>query len=399
MVEARLVAGRAGRGLYTAEATFNACTEVVTYQVEVVTTRGDDREHIYGFPQVGRFARGVDQSVPETCASNRHAREPRLFIPQLQDIDGANVGTGENVCSNTVAGILTCSLRAAIQEANANDSFDLIRVPPGRYPLTLEAPEGFDVRGGGADDAFGDLDITSSMAIQGDVPTDIVMKDIVRSDSEGTGIFLGPRADEFVVIDANELSRVLHVAEGVDLRLSGVVLTGGRALGGTLFDEQLGGGLFNEGRVDLERVIIAGNGPANTVGLGVGVGNTGKIFGTEVAIVENLGGLDTGAPAIFGGDWRLDRSLIAQNAGGRFVQPIYGANLKLYNSVIGWNGSGGEDHRDFSDNGTAQILDGRLIAINSTFLGSRLYRPFNGGSEAYIANSLIITENGDVSDT
>ena len=73
-------------------------------------------------------------------------------------IDEIDAAPGDGVCVSTPSG--NCTLRAAIMEANALAGDDVISLPAGIYTLTLP---------GVNEDAglMGDLDITSTMTIEG----------------------------------------------------------------------------------------------------------------------------------------------------------------------------------------------------------------------------------------
>src|SRR5215510_7899257 len=75
-----------------------------------------------------------------------------FVVNSVGDVTDAAPGNG--ICE-TGAGNQECTLRAAIQEANALSGHDVVRLPPGIYPLT---------RTGAGEDAAatGDLDITSN---------------------------------------------------------------------------------------------------------------------------------------------------------------------------------------------------------------------------------------------
>jgi len=74
--------------------------------------------------------------------------------------DAVDVFPGNGVCADAAG---ACTLRAAVQEANALPGFDTIKVPGGTYPLTLLGP-GEDLA------ATGDLDLKSEVAVFGDGP-------------------------------------------------------------------------------------------------------------------------------------------------------------------------------------------------------------------------------------
>lgn len=74
--------------------------------------------------------------------------------------DLVDVSPGDGVCdANPTAGV-ACSLRAAVQEANALAGDDAISLPAGTYAVTLSGLED--------DAAAGDLDVTSGITIEGD---------------------------------------------------------------------------------------------------------------------------------------------------------------------------------------------------------------------------------------
>ena len=87
--------------------------------------------------------------------------------------DAVDIAPGDGECE-TAAG--ECTLRAAIQEANARGGHDVINVPAGTYVLTLapdpDAPELPEVEGITcvqplSGDSDGDLDITCPITITG----------------------------------------------------------------------------------------------------------------------------------------------------------------------------------------------------------------------------------------
>ena len=107
---------------------------------------------------------------------------------------------GDGVCETDVTG--DCTLRAAVQEANALEGADTITIPAGEYNLTME--------GAGEEDTLsGDLDITDTVTI--------------------TGAGMGK-----TVIDANELDRAFQVFASLDLSeltiINGFASPGGAVL-------------------------------------------------------------------------------------------------------------------------------------------------------------------------
>src|SRR5918992_2158349 len=78
-----------------------------------------------------------------------------LVVNSTSDAVDANVGNG--VC-RTSSG--SCTLRAAIQEANAVPGADVVQVPGGTYQLAIRPLNQNDV-------TTGDLDVTDSLTIVG----------------------------------------------------------------------------------------------------------------------------------------------------------------------------------------------------------------------------------------
>lgn len=106
---------------------------------------------------------------------------------------------GDGVCA-TSGGL--CTLRAAIQEANAFPGTDTVDLPSGTYMLTITGT-GEDLA------ATGDLDITQPMTLQGtDLDTDGVpewTQSLVSVDTSGgsvSGVDFGFNFD--VVVNTND---------------------------------------------------------------------------------------------------------------------------------------------------------------------------------------------------
>lgn len=155
-------------------------------------------------------------------------------------------------CGTTV--FFGCSLRAAIQEGNANANLTTITVPAGRYVLTRA--------GANEDNALnGDLDILADTVI------------------EGAG------AAE-TIIDANGLDRVFHVHPGVSLTLRDVTVTGGALPSGT---GGTGGGIYaySAAGLHLERTRVVDN-DAFHKGAGVYAVVVDELSITDSEISENL---------------------------------------------------------------------------------------------------------------
>jgi len=143
--------------------------------------------------------------------------------------DGVDALPGDGRCATAVA---TCTLRAAVQEANATAGRDDIVLPRGDYFFELP---------GDHEDAAatGDLDLADDVSLRG-------------------------AAANLTVIDAGSLDSVLHVLPGVNAEISGVTIHGGLHR-----DFSNGaGGLFNEGTLHLVDSVVAGNAAPIAYGTG-----------------------------------------------------------------------------------------------------------------------------------
>ena len=180
--------------------------------------------------------------LPFACA---HAAD--FTVTSTADVVDANPGDG--VCATASSG---CTLRAAVQEANALAGPDTISVPAGTYVLSLGGAEPAEPA------AAGDLDVTDAVTITG----------------------AGPAA---TIVDASGVGRVFEVSSTTTL--SDLTIRGGQdAFGGailassptagftlTVQDAQItanqgvdGGALYVDGidapaTVVLERVSVTGN--------------------------------------------------------------------------------------------------------------------------------------------
>lgn len=156
---------------------------------------------------------------------------------------------GAIIAVNTAADELNadgdCSLREAIQAANTDRAVD--GCPAGSGPDTIKLPAGdyaLALAGAGEDaNAAGDLDITGDL-------------DLLGADMRETRL------------DGKQLDRVLHVLRGATVRISGVMITGGRTPDGT--DSTSGGGaagpgggIANYGELTLTACGINGNATGN----------------------------------------------------------------------------------------------------------------------------------------
>src|SRR3989442_10007543 len=208
--------------------------------------------------------------------------------------DGVDAIPGDGTCA-TAAG--TCTLRAAIQEANANAGLDTIMVPGGTYLLTI-AGQGED----GA--ATGDLDIKDDLTITG-----------AGADS--------------TILDGNGIDRVFDIFSAA----SRVVISSLTIRNGNPGSGSYGGGLYNSSTLTLNRVIVTGNTAAVNGG---GIENDNDITLTDCVVSGNSavtfgGGLDTALTA------RLTNVTVSGNMSGAAAGIGNDAELTLSNVTVNGN--------------------------------------------------------------
>ncbi len=232
------------------------------------------------------------------------------------DVNDIEPGNGLCVAYVTISppfSIPHCTLRAAIEEANALPGEDIILLDPGVYLL--------DLAGAGEDRAaFGDLDITDSVQIIG----------------SGT---------DATVIDGAGLDRIFDViGSSTTLRLTGLTIRNGRIPGG-FFPAPDGGAVRNRGTLVLHRVRIK-NSAAD--GRGGGIYSQGSCVLDQSTVSGNRAGQGGGIHNDGSGRLTVRASTLADNTalagGGIFTA----GGADLVNTTLSGNcataGAGGGLH-------------------------------------------------------
>jgi CSLREA domain-containing protein len=256
--------------------------------------------------------------------------------------DAVDANPGDGVCE-TAPGNHVCTLRAAVQEANAVAGTDTINLQANSTYLLTRV--GLDDSG-----ASGDLDVTSNVNIVG----------------------AGPAS---TIIDGNSLvtnDRVISFLSGVS-SLYGVWLRHG-------FANDAGGALINYGTLEVTNCKVSDNVVSRNVSspaTGGGISVSGVLSLLNSSVVDNSvtanpsfanGG---GIAAQSGSDVTIVDSTISGNSangafgsgGGIFAD----STVKVFNSTISGNTASG-------DGGG---ISGSLVAVNSTISGNSTN--LNGG--------------------
>ncbi|MEM4412690.1 MAG: choice-of-anchor Q domain-containing protein [Candidatus Caldarchaeum sp.] len=255
--------------------------------------------------------------------------------------DTTDVNPGDGTCADSSG---NCSLRAAIQEANAQAGSDTIILQPNTtYTLSLDATAGDEDL---ADEDDLDIVAGSTITIQGNRAT------IRRDPALGCTLNGSVAAGEF---------RIFEVPRGGDLTLRDVTVRNGCADGAN------GGGIDNLGTVTITNSTISGN-SANYGG--GGIGNAGGIAITNSTISGNSA-RQWGGGIINFGTVIITNSTISGNSADLGGGIINANRVTLTNSTISNNSAnyGG---------GIYNYSVGTVTLTNSTISGNRA-RGFGGG--------------------
>jgi CSLREA domain-containing protein len=252
-----------------------------------------------------------------------------------------------------------CTLREAIIAANTDlrsgpgsgecpagsaSEMDTIIVPPGTYTLTITGQD--------EDDGLqGDLDVTSSMTIQGADPT-------------ATIIQAGTSRDDSV-------DRVIHVKTSSSVHIEGLTIQYGKPLEAY----PNGGGILiqNSGTTTIDRCLIRRNElNVNVLGGGGGIANTGSgtlsIFNSAIFSNQALGG-DT---AYGGGIYNATGIINIANS-TLFFNESYGSGGALFNfggTAYLSNVTMTRNRSDGDDNGSGD--GGGVAGLGTTYLKNSL---------------------------
>lgn len=267
-----------------------------------------------------------------------------------------------DIACHTVAD--TCTLRAAVMQANMMPGDSTIVLPAGTYTLTRLPVSPF-----GADN--GDLNLTSP---SGGNPT----------------ITLSGAGAATTIIDASFLDRVLRVHENRTASISGVTLRNGLAL------NDAGGGVKNEGALAVSYCTLSGNesfygggissvvsGGALTISHSTVSGNTGFVGGgifSNSALTISYSTVSGNLAFQIGGGFyfnavvtaNFNQSTISSNSavqgGGVYVTS---GTLNLTNSTISQNSA--------TDDGGGVFNEGTIWTYNATIAFNHADADDDGG--------------------
>jgi CSLREA domain-containing protein len=259
------------------------------------------------------------------------------------EADAVDATPGDGVCE-TVTGGGTCTLRAAILEANALAGADSVTLPVGEYASATALP------GSGDTPEVADFDITGDLQITGAGPGASIIEGNYELQNEAP-------------------DRVLEIGVGATVTLTGVTIHGGLTIyasgGGILNHGTLtlsdcvvhangvsaypilvpGGGIYSDGTLTVTRCDVSEN---YTFGNGGGIANDGTLVVEDSVLRANTG--SSGGGIANSGTLTVRNSTVAANrARGTFNSSLYdaeGAGAGIFDA----GGTGSVEHTTISGN-------------------------------------------------
>jgi len=233
--------------------------------------------------------------------------------------DAVDASPGDGRCGDA-SGV--CTLRAAIQEANASGGGITIELAPGAYVLTL--------RGGGEDaGATGDLDITADLTLTGSAGLQTVI--------DAAGLDRAFDLHRATVTIANLAIRGGRTDQenGGGIRSTGALTLSAVELTGNLADGHGGAIAALSGSLELAGVVVQGN---RAAGIGGGIWlSSGNLLVTGSSVMANAAD-DEGGGVTTSGDASIVDSIVVGNDGGAGGGGVHnGGSLTLDRATIGGN--------------------------------------------------------------
>jgi len=248
--------------------------------------------------------------------------------------EGADFAPGDGVCE-TANGNGICTLRAAIQEANAL---------PGCSPFTIN----FSVTG--------TITLTNGQLL-------VTHPNLTVN---------GPGASQLTV-SGNNASRIFEINIAATASISGVTITNGNGIGATNSGD--GGGIYSKGKLTLTGCVVTGNTTTGvTIHEGGGINNAGTqlLTLTNCTISNNTANFG-GAGVISVGNLVMTGCTVANNTNTYTSDSGRGGGIETYATTTITNSTISNNH---IDNGTGDNAGGiwnccgPLTIINSTITGN-----------------------------
>ena len=282
--------------------------------------------------------RGVAR--PQGSGCDIGAYELQTAVLAVNDLgDAVDAHPGDGKCNTSTN---DCTLRAAVQEANAHPGPDTITfVVDGTFTLTL-AGANEDLA------AKGDIDVTGDTTIVGNGTSKTIIEGgptfgdrIFDVDPAGAGVTVSLSGVTVQKGQGFSLGGAIQVSDPSALLISNAVLTANTVSGGALVNA--GGAIWSTGELDLTDVHVTGNsvvGPPTVDAAGGGIAGGGTITVVDSTIDGNTvstgkgGGLWNGVT----GTATIVRSTVSGNSAGIAGGGIYNlGKVSLTNATLSSN--------------------------------------------------------------
>jgi CSLREA domain-containing protein len=243
--------------------------------------------------------------------------------------DAVDASPGDGICA-TAAG--ECTLRAAIQEANALPGEDTINIPNGTFILSIP---------GANEDASasGDLDITDDLSIIANYESPYELQTTIQGDQH---------------------DRVFQIHPGISTEIHYVIVSFG-----DVQDPVGGGGIYNQGHLSLYTSKVVQN---STSGKGGGVRNDAYLTCDSCEILDNSA--DEGGGIYNSDNLNIYSSTINDNTSIGAGGGIFNAEEAIFS--MHWSGvssnmvTGTADGGGIFNLGQMQIGEIALVSLNRT---------------------------------
>ncbi|MBI5450308.1 MAG: CSLREA domain-containing protein [Gammaproteobacteria bacterium] len=270
----------------------------------------------------------------------------RAFTYTVNDTaDAVDTSPGDGLCNT---GTNTCSLRAAIQEANTWPGADTITIPAGSYTLTISGNDNVA--------AAGDLDIIESVEIHGAGASSTIIDGNAVNDPAGA-------------------SRIFDIFTGTTVTLSGVTLQNGKVNvdGG-------GGAVYNRGAtLSIQDCVLKDNLSTLAQEGGGAIANWGTLAISHSTISSNTatngGAISQSAGSSIIDTTTIDGNSSSFNAGGVYIS----------------NGSAAIIRSTIKNNSAFQVGGGVFNAATTTIDQSTV-----SGNQAYLGGGITGSGNGSL---
>jgi len=266
------------------------------------------------------------------CGTGEVAQASTFYVDSTDDTVDATPGDG--VCDD---GAGSCSLRAAIMEANALVGADIIDAPAGTYTLTIP---------GERENAAltGDLDITDELTITG-------------------------AGESSTIIDGGGIDRVLEVIAAGNI--TDITIQNGAGS----FEEAAGAGIYNTSQqLTLNNVTIIGN--------QTGIYNGGVAGASTILADTSIIGNSPGSGIVNYGTVEIRNAAIQGNTSADWGGGIKNTGtMTIDNSLISGNSALGDHaYADIGGFGGGIYISGNLTISNTTISGNSAEDNGRGGA-------------------